>query len=448
MALSINICMTDSPYLAFFDRLFIFVLFFTLFLTNLYDDETWDVSRYTSAIALTVCSLVKYLPRPFRDAIERAKSRRAAKTALTADDDGQSDPLMSAGISEENEPSPFRRNIKYVVLGLVIALPILLVVLPLLASSDAVFSDLLERMLTFDIDFDRIEDIVGIGVMLVCIFFVAYTLVCRLSEKSLYLDSPVPDRRTGSPVVAITISAVMLMVYGLYCGIQVIYLFMGYGTLPEGYTYAEYVHEGFYQLVFVCIINLILVLLCRKYSRENYALKVMLTLISLCTFIMIFSSAYRMMLYIGAYGLTFLRLYVLWALTVIFLAMTGTCVYIYKPDMPFYKYSLVILTATWAVFALARPDYHIARYNLTHENARDMSYIRYNLSADAAPAVARYAGDDEAVRDYLSHLAFKHDVRGTYEMTSYDDTIIVPKLTFRTWNYSIYMMGKVAEAQK
>ena len=55
----------------------------------------------------------------------------------------------------------------------------------------------------------------------------------------------------------------------------------------------------------------------------------MLSLISLCTFIMIFASAYRMALYVDAYGLTFLRLYVMWALVVIGLAMTGTLVYIF-----------------------------------------------------------------------------------------------------------------------
>ena len=451
MALSINICMTDSPYLAFFDRVFIFVLFFTLFLTNLYDDRTWDASRYTAAIASTVCSMLIYLPMPIQDMVKRRRESResclgAADVAATGGNPVAtvSCSKNSAGITTNSTPSTGKGNVSYVILGLVIALPILLVVLPLLASSDAVFSDILKRMFDFDFDLDALGDIFGIGVMIVCIFFIAYALVCRLSDRISFLDVPVPDRRTKNPVVAITVSTVMLIVYGLYCAIQVVYLFMGYGTLPEGYTYAEYVHEGFYQLVFVCIINLILVLVCRKYSRDNVILKIMLTLISLCTFIMIFSSAYRMTLYIGAYGLTFLRLYVLWALAVIFLAMTGTCVYIYCADMPFYKYSLVILTSTWAVFALIRPDYHIARYNLTHDYARDEKYIIYNLSADAAPAVAAYAGDDELVRDYLSNLSHDYSRREAYGINGSYDMLANPKLTLRTWNYSIYTLSKVA----
>ena len=333
----------------------------------------------------------------------------------------------------------------YIILGLVIALPILLIVLPLLASSDAVFSNLLGRIFDIDLNLEGLRTLIGIIVMITCVFFISYALICRLSDRSSFLDTPVPDRRTKNPLTAITISVVLLIVYGLYCAIQVIYLFMGYGTLPEGYTYAEYVHEGFYQLVFVCIINLILVLMCRKYSQENTVLKVMLTLISACTFIMIFSSAYRMMLYIGAYGLTFLRLYVLWALVVIGLAMAGTCVYIYFPGMPFYRYSLMVLTITWAVFALARPDYHIAKYNLTHDFARDEHYIMNNLSADAAPAVYRYANDDELIEDYTQRMLSKKRQHRTYPCRYVDGKYEMPKMNFRTFNYSLYILKKLSD---
>ena len=37
-------------------------------------------------------------------------------------------------------------------------------------------------------------------------------------------------------------------------------LFLGKMQLPEGYTYAQYAREGFFQLLAVSILNLILVL--------------------------------------------------------------------------------------------------------------------------------------------------------------------------------------------
>ena len=441
LALSINICLTDSIYLAVFDRAFIFVLFFTLFLTNIYDDSTWDTARYTAAIASTICSLLIYLPMPIQDLVKRRRQREDTGTVLLS---SHTDTTNSRQSHEDSRTVPVS-SWHYIILGLVIALPILLIVLPLLASSDAVFSNLLGRIFDIDLNLEGLRTFIGIIVMITCVFFISYALICRLSDRSSFLDTPVPDRRTKSPLTAITISVVLLIVYGLYCAIQVIYLFMGYGTLPEGYTYAEYVHEGFYQLVFVCIINLILVLMCRKYSQENTVLKVMLTLISACTFIMIFSSAYRMMLYIGAYGLTFLRLYVLWALVVIGLAMAGTCVYIYFPGMPFYRYSLMVLTITWAVFALARPDYHIAKYNLTHDHARDDSYIISSLSADAAPAVYSYSNDDELIEDYTQRMLSKKRQHRTYPCRYVDGKYEMPKMNFRTFNYSLYILKKLSD---
>lgn len=44
------------------------------------------------------------------------------------------------------------------------------------------------------------------------------------------------------------------------CLIQIVYLFGEWGTLPGNYTYASYARKGFFQLVFVCLINLALVL--------------------------------------------------------------------------------------------------------------------------------------------------------------------------------------------
>lgn len=421
LALGLNICLTASPVLAAFDRGFIFVLFFILFLYNLYDDETWDVSRYAAAIASTLCTSFKFLPSPVVDGIRLLKNRKNS--------DG----------NEEGKPGFLSGNFRYILLGLLLSLPVLLVVLPLLISSDAVFSKVMEK--AFNFTFSWNEDVAGIAVMIIALFFISYALIMRLTERSVYLETPVADKRTKNPVIAITISTVLLIFYGLYCIIQIVYLFMGYGKLPTGYTYAEYVHEGFYQLVFVCLINLILVLLCRKHSRDNIVLKVMLSLISLCTFIMIFSSAYRMFLYVDAYGLTFLRLYVFWALAVIGLTMIGTFVYIFFPGMPFCKYCIVILSGMWILFVYIKPDYRIAKYNLTYQEDYDKWYIINNLSADAAPAVDRYSDDTELKKEFAMCKLSSRDSR--YFGWDENTVCYYPRLTFRTWNYSEYIVGEM-----
>ena len=51
--------------------------------------------------------------------------------------------------------------------------------------------------------------------------------------------------------------------------------------------------------------------------RESKILKAILTIMSLCTFVMIASSAVRMIIYIRYYYLTYLRILVLWALALL-----------------------------------------------------------------------------------------------------------------------------------
>lgn len=148
-------------------------------------------------------------------------------------------------------------------------------------------------------------------------------------------------------------------------------------------------------------------------------------MISGCTYIMISSSAYRMYLYIDAYKLTFLRIYVLWALLVMAVIMAGIIVYLYKPDMKFVNYCVVSFISLWIMFVAIDPDYQIAKYNIQYHD--DDDYI-CELSLDALPAIERY-GDEELIDKYFLYRS--RSVNG-YERKKIKNE----KLTVRTWNYS------------
>ncbi len=466
LLLGVNIAMTSSVPLAMFDRCFIFLLIFMLLLHNLYDDRTWDVTRYTAAISAVVATAVGYVFRPFTDLADLYRSKRQLpqeeyavpqmqrpEVNVTAPGQAQEGNVYVASpdgnMVRASYPAPHKKGtLAYVLLGLAISVPILAIVLPLLISSDAVFSSAMKHAFTFEWN----EDVIGVIIMIVVMFMCAYAVWKRLEDRFEALDVPVPDRRIHNPVVAITVSCVMLFFYLIYCAIQIVYLFMGYGTLPAGYTYAEYAHEGFYQLVFICLINIALVLICRKFSRDSGALKIALTMISGCTFIMIFSAAYRMLLYISVYRFTFLRLYVLWALLVITLMMIGTVIHIFCPGLPFVKYGVTVLISTWIVFAFMNPDYRIAQYNLTHTNwaayksdaesvddlPSDNEYVRLDLSADAASAVVRYSQSDLFTKECLT--AYTYDYR-----EDRDDRTEAERQSVRRFNYSKWNVRRLLE---
>ena len=168
--------------------------------------------------------------------------------------------------------------------------------------------------------------------------------------------------------------------------------------------------------------NLALVLTGLGFFRESRVLKGILLVISLCTFIMTASSAYRMLLYIGAYYLTFLRIFVLWALAVIALLMAGIVGKTLKNRFPLFRYGLCVITVCYLVLSYSRPDYWIARYNISvcleqraedTEMGRDLD-IRYlsGLSADAAPVIMPLNGEMERTEDnWYNYYITRHAER-------------------------------------
>ena len=125
---------------------------------------------------------------------------------------------------------------------------------------------------------------------------------------------------------------------------------------------------------------------------ENIVLKIVLTIVSGCTFIMIASAAYRILLYVKVYHLTFLRILVIWFLIVLTLIMSGVIVSIYKKRFPLFQYIVAVVGILYIVLSFLRPDAVVAKYNIAHtENMtrEQFHYYLYQLSDDAAPEIAK-----------------------------------------------------------
>ena len=436
--LGLNVCLTSNEIVILFDKGFIFLLFFMLFLHNLYDDSTWDVSKYILSLCGCVLSSVKFLPRPVKDLGAYLRGRRAETTSgVVCYEKAKNSTTEVKATPEVAYPAGHVNSAAlYVLIGLGISLPLLAVILPLLLSSDVIFQDFFKNMFDFSLEVNP----GAVLFMMIAIFVACYGMLCRFGQPMKFVAAPVTDKRKYSPVIAITVNLVLLVVYLLYCGIQVIYLFMRRGTLPEGYTYSSYAHEGFFQLVFVCLINIVLVLICRKYSTDNLVLKSLFCLISACTYVMIASAAYRMYLYIAAYKLTFLRLYVLWALAVMAVVMAGIIVYLFLPRMPFARFAAGVLVGLWMIFAYAKPDYQIAAYNIQYHD--DDSYI-LRLSFDAVPAIEKYDKSGELLSDYFNYGDYLY-----YESNRTGGALQGRKRSLRTWNYSLQETYRIYDKYK
>lgn len=377
MLLAVSTFCTDDGRIIFFNKAGIFLLTMSLLLHQFYDTGRWKLGKYLGNIFLLVFASIGELYRPFADAGRYFKQREGKKN----------------------------KTFWYAVLGLVLAVPLLAIVIALLASADAVFRRMTDTLLE-GVSFGNVFNVLF---RIAFLFMASYQLTAFLCRRSL--SEAVQDHRKGEPVLAITINSLLAVIYLLFSCIQIVYLFLGKMQLPEGYTYAAYAREGFFQLLAVSILNLIIVLVSMSFFRESKILKAILTVMSLCTFIMIASSALRMIIYIRFYYLTFLRILVLWGLVLLFCLFVGIIVSIYSERFPLFRYSMAVVTVLYLMLSFAHPDYIIAAVNVANapgeaaeqadewksENAfflseepyQDYKYLS-NLSADAAPVLIPY----------------------------------------------------------
>lgn len=358
--LGISTCLTDNGYVIVGNYLAFFVLLLVFLLHNFYDDDGWGIEKYIAEMITAVFGACWCMLAPFWDgeAYCREKKRKDNRVLLA------------------------------VALGVICAVPALFVLGALLASADAVFDSMIGRIVSV---IHVPMNVLHIFLMLLFGFFSSY---CGIRFLAVHRQQGKQmERAKWEPVPAITFMGLIAAMYVVFCGIQVIYLFAGSMRLPEGIGYAEYARSGFFQLLFVCMINFVLVLFVKKYFKSHKALDVLLLLVCICTFVMTASSAYRMLLYISAYQLTFLRVFVLAALVVLALFMAGTVAFIIRPGFPLFRYCMVTACVGWLLFSFLHVDRLIASYNLSYavEHGREIDWAYLSrLSMDAAPAISAY----------------------------------------------------------
>lgn len=431
MLLGISNVLTDNGAVLIMNRLGIFLLMLSFLLMQYYDDFQWSFGHYAASMCQVVWGAVTEIFSPYMDFFSFIKLR------------------------EKKQDS----KVKYIVLGLVIGLPLVALALYLLSSADVMFDYLFTKELWRFLDkLDIWGNFFEIVWKLFLGFEIGYSLFVFLEKRSLSASRQKGGQ--GEPLIGITATAMLAVVYILFCGVQIVGLFGGVTALPEGCSYAEYAREGFFQLLFVCLMNLVLVLCCLGYFRESRTLKILLTVISLCTYVMTASSAFRMLLYIRSYYLTFLRLFVLWALAVIALFMAGVLKRIYKDDFRLFRYGTIVVTVCYLIFSFSRPDYLIAAYNLSaaQTQAADSGwkgkllrtgmekevdwYYLYRLSADAAPVLYQWEMDGQDEKLTASEKCWYEDNKEGYWRRRKEEA---ENMGIRGWNVSRYLAERCRE---
>jgi len=256
-----------------------------------------------------------------------------------------------------------KKAIGKALLGLACSLPIVAIVLPLLLKSDYAFKGMMDNLFA-DAAGTIFKSIFGIGL--------AFPLVSYgLSLKHKRTFTLGESRFSGiEGVYILSFLSVISAVYLLYLFSQLAYFFSAFqGFLPKGdITVAQYARKGFFEMCVIAVINLALVVAAmslakKKNGKVGHPIKAVCSFISLFTLVIIATAISKMVLYIGSFGMTVLRLTTsafMVFLAVVFLALMGR---IYIRRVNAVKTALITAAIILLTLGVCNVNAVCARYN-------------------------------------------------------------------------------------
>jgi hypothetical protein len=297
-------------------------------------------------------------------------------------------------------PLAFSAEVKPVVRGILIALPIVAVFAALLSSADVVFGQRLEDF----IELFKLEKLPEYIFRLVYILVGAYALAGVFlhaasqsrDEKLVGEERQVIPAFLGFIEASIVLGSVALL-FATFVVIQFQYFFGGQANIQiDGYTYSEYARRGFGEFVAVAVFSLLLNLVAGGVTRRETALQrrvfsgLGIGIVAL-VLVMLISAFQRLLLYEAAYGFSRLRTYT--HVFILWLALLLVAVVVLEILRREKVFALAALLASLG-FALSlgimNVDGFIVRQNVARAvqgEELDVTYLA-DISTDAIPALA------------------------------------------------------------
>jgi len=277
---------------------------------------------------------------------------------------------------------------KRVALALLITIPFLGVFIALLLSADSNFSNLIDKILSFDITFDSKYILTVPLYLLGYLTFYLYTFSNEKERTLKPITQPL-----DMLIVGIFLGMINLL-FITFISLQIPFLLDG-AYLAEGVSISEFAREGFFQLMMVMgIVLLIFLFIMRRFKGEK-TISIMLTGLTIETILMGVVSLKKMYLYQSLKGATVMRYYVEWFdYFLLFILLLGVWVIIKKIEFS----KLLNLTALFGVLSFVtisslNVDEMVASNNIEKFKDKDQVLDKIalkKLSIDALPSLSKY----------------------------------------------------------
>ena len=336
---------------------------------------------------------------------------------------------------------------KKILKSIIITLPIVIIVIFLLTSADSIFADIFSGIgntVENIFDIDELPYLAARIIVIALIFIYMSSFLYNIIKENTLFNKEIVAERKGLKLDGITIQMILTIlniIYLIFSTIQILYLFTK-NELSADFNYAEYARQGFFQLMFVSLINFVLISVIHTNKKEisefqKKYIKFMEVLIEIFTQIIIISAFYRMFLYEQTYGYTYLRLFVYFTLIAEFIFMLPTIWYTLGKKINLFKIGLTIATIFYLVLNYINVDALIARKNINryYEGKKiDFYYLKNCTGTDAYSEISRLLDTEDVqlknnVKNYLNNEKAK----------------LEEKQNWQEWNLSKQMAKKYLE---
>ncbi len=323
-----------------------------------------------------------------------------------------------------------------------------------LLSYDESFRDLLEKLFDFDI-WDIFSHFVSFHFAVPLGAFSYSTFIA--SKENKFKDAITAEGCSDTAKVAkiapiatvVAATFPVLAVYIIFFISQFKYYVSAFtGVLPKDFSYAEYARDGFFELCLVSLINLVVILLAMgltncKNKASNVILRLLCSIFSIATLILISTAIAKMVMYIDCYGLTPKRVYATWfeiVLALIFFIIILKQIF---SKLNAVISSFLVTVICFAVLSLSGIGSYIAKYNVSgyiDNSLIDVDIIALiELGDDAIPEMVRLYDhisdkdkptvNEENLKEELSF--YLEDKKEEYELAEEEEDIFsvtIPRL--------------------
>lgn len=329
-------------------------------------------------------------------------------------------------------------------MGAAVALPVLVIIIPLLVKSDAAFEGLVTAIGK------------NIGIYLLELFFALIISPYIFSfaygrRKSINKHAKsVPDSDVRKlPVSACTsFLSVISITYLVYLFSQLAYFFSAFrGILPSGYEYSAsaFARRGFFEMFAICVINISIISLVSMFvKKKSMPVKLLSLFISLFSVLLLVTAMQKMRLNISIFGLSKNRLLVSVFMVMLLVIIAFFIVHIFAPKIRYMQPIIIICSAIFITLSFADIDAQIAKYNINAYESGQLDSLDVeaiaNLSDSAVSYTAELISSDDAEISKKSVRVIAKTVTENYgdEIIYRDNSFSVNQYAydFRQYNYS------------